>query len=274
MPCVHLAVTGRVARVELDRPPLNVIDLEAALELAAVLEDLTARDDVAVIALSGCGRAFCAGVDVRDHLPDRGADMLHAFHRACLAMIEAPQPSLAIVQGAALGGGCELTLACDLVIASERATFGQPEIRLGVFPPLAAVALPRMIPAHHASDLLLSGRIVTAAEAAAMGLVNRVVAEAELEGAAQAKLGELAALSPASLRLTRAVMRRARVRPTAEEMAGAERFYVEHLMHTPDAQEGLTAFLEKRPPRWSGASTRGAWGADSGRATPPRPTAR
>jgi len=250
MPCVHVTVGNGLARVEMDRPPLNVIDLAAAGELASAIEELTGRDEVAVIALAGRGRAFCAGVDVRDHLPDRGADMLRAFHRACLALIEAPQPSVAIVQGAALGGGCELTLACDLVIASERATFGQPEIRLGVFPPLATVALPRMIPAHHASDLLLTGRIVNAAQAAAMGLVNQVVAEAELEAKAQATIAELLALSPASLRLTREVMRRARVRPSAEEIAGAERFYVERLMHTPDALEGLAAFMEKRPPRW------------------------
>jgi len=250
MPIAHLTVAGGVARVDLDRPPLNVIDLPAANELAALIEGLARRDDVAVIALAGRGRAFCAGVDVRDHLPDRGADMLHAFHRACVALIDAPQPSVAIVQGAALGGGCELTLCCDVVVASERATFGQPEIKLGVFPPLAAVALPRMIPAHHASDLLLTGRIVGAAEAGAMGLVNRVVPEAELETGAGEVLAELTALSPASLRLTREVMRRSRVRPTAEEIAAAERFYVEHLMRTPDALEGLTAFLEKRPPQW------------------------
>ena len=251
MPYVHVTVDGGLARVELDRPPLNVIDLEAARELAAAIEDLAGRGDVAVIALAGRGRAFCAGVDVRDHLPDRGADMLRAFHRACLALIESPQPSVAIVPGAALGGGCELTLCCDLVVASQRATFGQPEIRLGVFPPLAAVALPRMIPSHRASDLLLTGRIVGAEEAARIGLVNRVVAEAELEAAARATIAELLALSPASLRVTREVMRGARVRPTAEEIAGAERVYLERLMHSPDAVEGLTAFMEKRPPRWS-----------------------
>lgn len=256
MPCVHVTVDKGLARVELERPPLNVLDLAASRELAQALEDLAGRGDVAVIALSGRGRAFCAGVDVRDHLPDRGAETLHGFHRACLALIEAPQPSVAIVQGAALGGGCELTLACDLVIASERATFGQPEIRLGVFPPLAAVALPRMIPSHHASDLLLTGRIVPAKEAAAIGLVNRVVGETELAAAAEETLAGLGALSPASLALTREVMRRARVRPTAEEIAGAERFYVERLMHTPDAIEGLTAFMEKRPPRWGAASAR------------------
>jgi enoyl-CoA hydratase/carnithine racemase len=115
-----------------------------------------------------------------------------------------------------------------------------------------------MIPSHHASDLLLTGRIVKAEEAARMGLVNRVVAEAELEAAARATIAELRALSPASLRLTREVMRRARMRPTAEEIAGAERFYLEHLMRTPDAIEGITAFLEKRPPRWGEIASRRA----------------
>ena len=250
MPCVHVTVEGGLARVEIDRPPLNVIDLKTARELADAIEGVAGRDDVAVIALSGRGRAFCAGVDVRDHLPDRGADMLRAFHRACLALIEASQPVIAVVQGAALGGGCELTLACDLVIASERATFGQPEIKLGVFPPLAAVALPRMIPFHVASELLLTGRIVGAAEAARMGLVNRVTEEAGLAAAAEEALQGLLALSAASLRLTRQVMSGSRVRPSAQEIAEAERFYVERLMHTPDALEGLNAFLEKRPPQW------------------------
>jgi cyclohexa-1,5-dienecarbonyl-CoA hydratase len=252
MPCVHVTIERGLARVELDRPPLNVIDLETAAELATAIEGVATRDDVAVLALSGRGRAFCAGVDVRDHLPDRGADMLHAFHRACLALIEAPQPVIAIVQGAALGGGCELTLACDLVIASERATFGQPEIKLGVFPPLATCALPRMIASHHASELLLTGRIVGAAEAARIGLVNRVTEEAGLATAADETLGELLALSPASLRLTKEVMVQSRVRPSAKEVADAERFYVERLMNTPDAIEGLRAFMEKRPPRWGG----------------------
>lgn len=250
MPFVHVTVERGLARVELDRPPLNVIDLPAAMEIAAAIEGVAVRAEVAVIALSGRGRAFCAGVDVRDHLPDRGADMLRAFHRVCVALIEAPQPVVGIVQGAALGGGCELTLACDVVIASTRATFGQPEIKLGVFPPLAAVALPRMIPHHSASELLLTGRIVDAAEAHRLGLVNRVADEAGLAAAAAETTDALLALSPSSLRLTKEAMARSRSRPTAEEIAGAERFYVERLMHTPDAIEGLKAFMEKRPPEW------------------------
>lgn len=251
MSSIHFGVQGGVARLEIDRPPLNVIDLSLAAELAAMVRAAAERKDVAVIALSGSGRAFCAGVEVRDHLPDRGAEMLRAFHAACLALLEAPQPTVAIVQGAALGGGCELTLACDLVVAAERATFGQPEIRLGVLPPLAAVALPRMIPSHLASELLLTGRVLGAREAERWGLVNRVVADADLGAAADEMLRTLRELSPASLRLTKELLRRLHARPNAVEIDAAERFYVEHLLETPDAIEGLRAFLEKRTPRWA-----------------------
>lgn len=250
MPCVHVMVERGLGRVEMERPPLNVIDMESAGELEEAIVSVASRADVAVIVLEGRGRAFCAGVDVRDHLPDRGAAMLRAFHRACVALLEAPQPTVAIVQGAALGGGCELTLCCDLVIAADRATFGQPEIRLGVFPPLAAVALPRIVPPHLAAELLLSGRSMSAAEAAQWGLVNRVVEQDALAGAAKELLEGMLALSPASLRLTKQAMRRPGSWPTAGEIEDAERLYVERLMETPDAVEGLQAFLEKRPPRW------------------------
>jgi cyclohexa-1,5-dienecarbonyl-CoA hydratase len=253
MAVVHIEVKNGVAHVELDRPPLNVLDLPAAAELATAIESAVARGDVDVILLAGRGRAFCAGVDVRDHLPDRGAEMLRTFHRACVALLEAPQPVVAMVHGAALGGGCELTLCCDLVIASTQASFGQPEIRLGVFPPLAAVALPRMIRFHDAAELLFTGRVMDASEAARIGLANRVVEPAALASAVRETLDGLAALSPASLRLAREALRQSRVRPTAAEVAEAERFYLDRVMRTPDAIEGLQAFLEKRQPQWRGA---------------------
>jgi len=259
MPFVHTEVKKGVAQVELDRPPLNVLDLAAAAELASAVEDASRREDVAVILLTGKGRAFCAGVDVRDHLPDRGAEMLATFHRACVALLEAPQPVVAAVQGPAMGGGCELTLCCDLVVASTQATFGQPEIRLGVFPPLAATALPRMIPFHAAAELLLTGRVIDAAEAARVGLANRLAEPAEFASAVGETVEAFLRLSPASLRLTREVLRLSRARPTAAEIAEVERFYVERLMQTHDAIEGLRAFLEKREPQWgSGAASAGA----------------
>jgi cyclohexa-1,5-dienecarbonyl-CoA hydratase len=252
MACVHVTVAGGLARVELDRPPLNVVDLRSAPEIAEAIEGVSGRSDAAVIVLSGRGRAFCAGVDVRDHLPDRGAEMLRAFHRICLALLQAPQPVIAAVHGPALGGGCELTMACDLVIASKAATFGQPEIKLGVFPPFALAALPRMIPGHLASELLLTGRIVDAVEAARIGLVNRVVVETELAPVVDETAAVLLGLSPSSLRLAKEAMTSTRARLSVADVEAAERHYIERLMNTPDAIEGLTAFLEKRAPRWTG----------------------
>jgi cyclohexa-1,5-dienecarbonyl-CoA hydratase len=244
---------GRVAHVVLDRRPLNVIDLEYASRLFETIERVRAEAGVAVIVLEARGAAFSAGVDVRDHLPDRGAEMLRRFHRVCRMLLEAEAPVIAVVQGAALGGGCELTLACDLVVASETAVFGQPEIKLGVFPPFAAVALPRMIAPHLASEMLLTGRTWSAREAQAAGLVNRVAAPDALASVAGDVVDALLALSPATLRLAKQAMALARHRPAASEIEEAERFYVDRLMQTRDAIEGLQAFMEKRAPRWTGA---------------------
>ena len=251
MPAATVSVAGRVARVALDRPPLNVIDLGAANDLAAAFESLRARRDLCAVVLEGRGRAFCAGVDVRDHLPDRGEEMLHRFHHACLALAAIEAPTIASVRGVALGGGCELTLMCDLVWAAEGATFGQPEIQLGVFPPLAAVALPRLVSPRLAAEMILTGRVLTAAEAGKAGLVNRVVESETLAGAVEELVGGLSALSPASLRITKQALALSRRRPTPEQVWEAEHYYVEHLLHLPDAIEGLTAFMEKRAPAWA-----------------------
>jgi cyclohexa-1,5-dienecarbonyl-CoA hydratase len=250
MPNVTLAVADRLARVVLDRPPLNVIDLAMATELADTLEEAARRTDVAVLVLEARGKAFCAGVDVRDHLPDRGATMLREFDRACVRLLEMELPTIAAVQGAALGGGCELTLVCDLVVAASEASFAQPEIKLGVFPPLAAVMLPRLVPPHLAAEMLLAGRRLGAEEARAAGLVNQVVPATELGAAANGLASQLLALSASSLRLAKRAMKLARCRADGAEIEAAERFYVEQLMHTPDAIEGLESFLEKRAPAW------------------------
>uniref|UniRef100_A0A832I2T0 Enoyl-CoA hydratase n=1 Tax=Eiseniibacteriota bacterium TaxID=2212470 RepID=A0A832I2T0_UNCEI len=250
MPAVTVSRSGRVARVVLDRPPVNVVDLATAGELAAALEPLRDDHDLCAVVLETRGRVFSAGVDVRDHLPDRGAAMLRAFHRACNALGAVAAPTVARVHGAALGGGCELTLMCDVVVAAESASFALPEIELGVFPPLAAVALPRMIAAHVAWEMILAGRALEAPEALAVGLANRVVPAARLDAEVEDVVATFASLSPASLALAKRVMALARVRPTPLEVDEAERFYVEHLMHTPDAIEGLTAFIEKRAAAW------------------------
>lgn len=251
MAALTLTHEGRVARLTLDRPPLNVIDLDYARRLTSELGAFTWEPAIAALVVEAKGRAFCAGVDVRDHLPDRGAPMLAEFHRVCGLLLECPVPVVAAVHGAALGGGCELTLVCDLVVASSDASFGQPEIKLGVFPPLASVALPRIAPFHVASEMLLLGTALTAGEARDAGLVNRVAEPGHFPEALEAMLAELLALSPASLRLAKRALALGKPRPSRAEIGEAERFYVDHLMHTPDSIEGLRAFMEKRAPEWT-----------------------
>ena len=238
-----------VARIVLDRPPLNVIDLALARELEEAASAVRARADVAVVLLEARGRAFSAGVDVRDHLPDRGAEMLRAFHRACQALHALEAPVVCAVHAAALGGGCELTLVCDLVLASDRATFGQPEIRLGVLAPLASVVLPSRITPVIAADMLLTGRTLAASEALGAGLVSRVFSEGAFEAGVDAYLTEFVALSPAALRAAKRAMRMGRGAIDFAAVEAAEKLYLETRLHAPDAIEGLRAFMEKRAPR-------------------------
>jgi cyclohexa-1,5-dienecarbonyl-CoA hydratase len=250
MAAVAFEIRDRVARVVLDRPPLNVVDLAAAHELVATLERARREPGLAAVVLAARGRAFCAGVDVRDHLPDRGAEMIRTFDRACALLLAIEAPVVAAVQGAALGGGGELVMACDLVWAAAGATFGFPEIRLGVFPPLAAAGLAGLIPAKRAAELVLTGRVIPAAEAERIGFVNRVVPDAELEASVAALTGELAALSPAALRAAKRALALGRTRPDPAALEAAERLYLEERLEAPDAIEGLRSFIEKRPPAW------------------------
>jgi cyclohexa-1,5-dienecarbonyl-CoA hydratase len=247
---VETIVEGGLARLILRRPPLNVVDLATAGELAEAAALLRADDAIHAVIFQTEGADFSAGVDVRDHLPDRGAAMIAEFHRACFAIAGIEAPVIGAVQGRALGGGCELTLMCDVVIAAAGASFALPEIKLGVFPPLAAVALPRMIPHHVASEMLLTGRAMGAAEAQRVGLVNRVVPDGELRDAAEAAALEFTQLSASSLRAAKHALTLSRARPSLEEVHAAERLYNERVLEAPDAIEGLRAFMEKRVPSW------------------------
>jgi cyclohexa-1,5-dienecarbonyl-CoA hydratase len=160
-------------------------------------------------------------------------------------------PSVAVVHGAALGGGCELVLATDLCYASERATFGQPEIRLGLFAPPASVLLPRLVGRRRALELLLSGESLPAREAERIGLVNRVFAHEALESEVEGRIAHLLSLSGEALRQAK---RAVCVGEAGEPRAAQERLhrlYLDELMNTEDAREGLAAFLEKRPPHWT-----------------------
>lgn len=250
---IQLSCTGVAAHIVLNRPPLNILDLPSLRELNTVLASLPAPPAVRHLVFSGAGvRAFSAGVDVKDHLSDRVAEMLETFHRVFRTLWASEWISVAAVRGHCLGGGMELATFCDFVLAADTAQFAQPEIKLGSFPPVAAVTLPVLVGSKRALDLLLSGRTLSAAEAHAVGLVTRVVPEAELEAATQHLLGELNQLSPAVQALTKKALWRAQGFDFERRLKLSEEVYLNSLMKTHDAQEGLQAFLEKRPPVWEG----------------------
>jgi cyclohexa-1,5-dienecarbonyl-CoA hydratase len=249
---LHVERVQEAVRVILDRPPLNVLNIEMLRELTAVMDLLAADPDVAAVAVTGQGRAFCAGVDVADHTEDRVHDMIHAFHEALLRVRAMEVPTVAIVNGAALGGGMELALACDITVARVGAKLGQPEILLGVLPPYASAVLPGMVGRSRALDLCLTGRTVLAEDAAHMGFVQRVWPEDEFPEAAAEYLRSIAQLSPAVLRLAKRAVDEGANASLADALPAIERIYLDELMNLEDAREGLVAFLEKRPPAWKG----------------------
>jgi cyclohexa-1,5-dienecarbonyl-CoA hydratase len=247
---IRTATEGGLARITLDRPPLNVLTTAMMRELAAALRAAASDPAARVVRVDAAGRAFCAGVDVGDHIGDRLAGMMDSLADLFRAFDEVPQPVVAVVHGAALGGGLEVALGCDLVLASDAATFGQPEIRLGVFAPPATVLLPRLIGERRAAHLLLTGATIGAAEAKVIGLVHEVWPADALEAQADAYIDRLLALSGAALRAAKRALRIAREGPAAAAHARLHDLYLGELMSTEDAHEGLRSFLEKRPPAW------------------------
>lgn len=250
---VRLERAAGLALLTLDRPPLNVLNVAALRELGAALEEAASADGSKVLLITGAGRTFCAGVDVADHTADRIGETLPLFHEVVRRLRSIEMPIVAAVNGAALGGGLELALACDLVWAREDAKLGQPEIQLGVFPPVAAALLPRRIGWPRAAELVLRGRVLSAPEAREWGLVSDVLPADGFAQAVERAIAELSALSRPALRLAKRALRAGLELEFEPALARAEELYLSELMRCEDPHEGLTAFLEKRRPAWKDA---------------------
>jgi len=249
---IRFNIDDRVARITFARPPLNVFDIAMMREIAVALNDCLQASALAAIVFDTerDARAFSAGVAVEEHVPETVFQMLDSFHSIFRLLAQVSKPVIAAVDGPALGGGCELVAACDIVIASERARFGQPEIKLGVFPPVAAILLPRIIGEKRARELILTGDMIDAEEALRLGLVSHVTTSSELEQKTQSVLGKLRELSASSLGLTRAALELGRGQSFESALAEVEDLYLHELMKTEDANEGVRAFMEKRKPEW------------------------
>lgn len=252
-PLVRLEREGAVATLVLARPPLNVLNLSMMAEMDEALQAVENDPTVSVLVITGEGRAFCAGVDVADHTADRVEEMLRLFHGVLMRLMALECPVVVAVNGAALGGGCELVMAADIVLARSGAKLAQPEIQLGVFPPIAAVLLPRLIGRQGALDLILSGRTIRAEEAQRIGLVNVVIPSDDFAEGVGEYVDGIAMLSRPVLRLTKAVIIESFGVPLRSAVEGAEQSYLNELMALEDPHEGLAAFMEKRAPAWKGA---------------------
>ena len=241
-----------VARISLDNPPLNVIDIPLMRELQQVIADLERREEIAMLVLEGSNRAFSAGVDVKAHRPGQVAEMLHEFHIVIRALVATRKITICAVKGACLGGGAEIALVCDMVYTARDATWGFPEIKLGCYPPVAAVALPALVGQKRAEELILTGRQISGDEAVAIGLANKSSASEDLNLVIEDTIGELRKLSPAALASAKKAVYAWDAIHFDKGLARAEKIYLEELMRTHDAQEGISAFIEKRKPNWTG----------------------
>lgn len=239
-----------VATLTLNRPPVNVLNIEMMEEVNTYFESLLKEKALKLLVIQAAGKAFSAGVDVGEHLGDLVYKMIEVFHRMFRLMDALKVPSIAVVNGSALGGGCELAVYCDMVMATEKAKFGQPEIQVGVFPPIAVLVFPRMMGRKKALELILSGDVISAQEALALGMINKIVPEASLAEEVSRFVEKFKKLSGTVLKLTKEATLAGLNDDAEKGLKVIEKIYLDRLMKTHDAIEGLKAFLDKRKPTW------------------------
>ena len=245
--------SGRVATVTLNRPKsLNALNAEVMAEIADLFAKLDRDPEIAVTILTGEGRAFAAGADITEMQPQSFSDMyLNDYFSGWDRFAASRKPVIAAVNGFALGGGCELAMMCDLIIASEKAKFGQPEIKLGVTPGMGgSIRLTKAIGKAKAMDLVLTGRMIAADEADRIGLISRVVASDQLMEVATEVAQEIASYSIPSIVASKEMVGRALEVSTSEGVRFERRLFM-GLFGTEDQKEGMSAFVEKRAPKFA-----------------------
>ena len=246
-----LEIAPPIALLTLSNGTQNVIDIPMMQELVTALEEVEKQKSVSTLILSGKGANFSAGVDVAAHRPGSTRQMLTEFHSAIRSLVSSKKVTIAVVRGSCLGGGAELAMVCDMVYTARDARWAFPEIKLGCFPPVAAVGLAALVGQKRAAELILTGRQISGAEALAIGLANAAVDVSELDAAVRECTERLAQLSPASLAVTKKAIYCWDAMHFDKGLNRAEQIYIDELMQLADAKEGIEAWLEKRAPKWS-----------------------
>jgi cyclohexa-1,5-dienecarbonyl-CoA hydratase len=239
-----------VARITLNSPPYNVLTVPMMTELAEAIESLNGRAGIKCIVLESAQKAFSAGISVEDSRPERVFQTLEVFNRVFQAIAEISKPLIVVVNGPAIGAGSELVAFGDMVIATPNARFAQPEVKMGVFPPFAAIMLPALIGPKKTYEMILTGNPLTAEEALAFGFVNKVVPEAELGKTVSEVLARIGEFSGPVLEMTKRVIGSSMGKPLEEAMKQSQDIYLNQLYSLEDVAEGLRAVVEKRKPVW------------------------
>ena len=242
--------TTFAAKITLNFPPYNVLTVPMMVELAEAIESLNGRADVKCILMDSSQKAFSYGISVEDSRPEKIFQTLDAFNRVFHAIAEIGKPLMVIVNGPAIGAGSELVAFGDLVIATPNARFAQPEVKMGVFPPFAAIMLPQLIGPKKTYELILTGNPLTAEDAQRFGFVNKVVPETELEKTVNEMLARIGQFSGPVLEMTKRVISSSIGKPLSEAMKQSQDIYLNQLYALEDVQEGLRAVVEKRQPVW------------------------
>ena len=247
---VKVKIDGEVARITLDRPDHNLLNERMLAELAAGISTLGDRGAIKLIVLDSAGKTFCGGIELGEYTQRRVFQLLDAFHGAFAAMLDTSKPLLVVVNGPAFGGGAELAALGDLVIATPKARFAQPEIKLGVFPPLAAAVLPYILGPKQALELVLTGEAMSAERARELGLVNWLVAEEELENKVAEVSAKVTAQSGPVLTMAKKAILGSLGLPLRDGVRNSMKVFLNELAELEDSQEGLRALVEKRAPKW------------------------
>ena len=239
-----------VARITLNRPKFNMMNIDMMSELNGLLEELLKDNELKCLAIYAEGKHFCTGVEVADHKPENVDAMIAVFNRIFELTEQLEVPILAVVQGYCLGGGMELAIACDSIIAAEGAQFGQPEIKVGFFPPYAAMRLPQLIGPAKAIEICTTGKFYGAADARGLGFVAHVVPDDQLAEAADKLITEITANSPLIIRLNKRAVKQHLGLAFKPALEGVSELFLNTLMKTEDTLEGIASYEEKRKPEW------------------------
>ncbi|HTC65563.1 MAG TPA: enoyl-CoA hydratase/isomerase family protein [Candidatus Acidoferrum sp.] len=247
---VKFKLEGSVARLTLNRPEHNLLNEEMLRELSDGVGAAGDREDVKLIVLDSACKVFCGGIDIGEYTSQRVFQMLDAFHAAFAGMLEVGKPVICVVNGPAIGGGAELAAFGDFVIATPRARFAQPEISIGVFPPLASTILPFLVGPKVALELVLTGEPVTAERALELGLINRLVPETQLQAAVSDLIQRITSHSGPVLTMAKKAILGGMGMSLKDGLKHSMNIFLNELYRLEDSQEGLRALVEKRKPNW------------------------